>query len=300
MTFNTISKEGVMRQKINLTISLAILLSSTSATAQFSDREILASRLFNVPLEEIDKSRTGLNYNYNTWKKSLKGYGGSCDGYVGGHSGIDIQTKDVAGHLTADREFYSVSSGTVINSGTGKFNTISIYNSQQNKSYIYLHAREVSVNTGDIVSVGDELGIQGSAGVGSAEHVHFEVRNGRKTNGACGASTTIDPEKNAIEHLVPHINSNVDTYGYVSKNDWRFYRVPFSLAPGNTIDINLYGLSRNADLYVKNRARPEQFSYDCRSTRMWGLSETCKMGAGTWVIGVRGVESTNYILEHKQ
>lgn len=155
----------------------------------------LAGLLFDVPLNSVDNSAIGINYTYNDHGGSSSGI---CNGYNGGHSGIDIQTKDVAGSLTADRDFFSLSSGEVISDGSDTYNTIAIYNSQANKTTIYLHAREVYVSNGESVASGDRLGEQGNAGLGytnstSAEHVHVEVRNGRKTGAACGASTTIDP-----------------------------------------------------------------------------------------------------------
>ena len=47
------------------------------------------------------------------------------------------------------------------------------------------------------INVGTPLGIQGNVGLSSnqtvSEHVHVEVRNGRRTFPGCGAISTIDP-----------------------------------------------------------------------------------------------------------
>lgn len=162
-------------------------------------RRYLAAQLFNISMISIDDPVLGVNYTYNDWGENP---GNTCNGYDGGHAGIDIQTKDVAGTATADRDFYSLTSGDVITAGGDDYNTIAIYESESDKTTIYLHARTVYVNPGDKVTPGERLGEQGNLGLGYAddttsEHVHVEVRDGYKTNAACGANTTIDP----IDHL---------------------------------------------------------------------------------------------------
>jgi len=153
-------------------------------------QRLIASVLFNISLTSIDDPMLGANYYYNNYGD---GSSQECNGYYGGHSGVDMQTKDVAGSNTATREFYSLSSGEVITSGVGPYNTIAVYNSEDNKTTIYLHARSVNVTIGDVVSIGSLLGVQGDTGSPGSEHVHVEVRSGKKTGPACGACSTVDP-----------------------------------------------------------------------------------------------------------
>ncbi|PHI38346.1 hypothetical protein CBQ28_04495 [Pseudoalteromonas sp. GCY] len=271
---------------------------TVSANAQFVERDVLGAKLFNVAIDEIDDSRIGLNIDYNTWKAPYKAWDGKCWGYDGGHSGIDMQTKDVAGAKTANRKFYSLSPGKVIKSGNDKYNTIAIYNAEKNLTYLYLHARTISVNVGDTVKVGDRLGVQGSVGAGDAEHVHFEVREGKRTGPACGAVSTINPESNTIDYLVPFINSFEDIYGEVKAGDWKYYRTSFSVAPGAELKVDLTGMSRNADLYLRDGSLPLKSAKDCYSDNPWGINESCSVSTGTWFIGIYGNESTSFTLSN--
>lgn len=182
-----------------------------------------ASTLFNIPMASIDDPVLGVNYNYNDWGEN-PGYLTGCRGYDGGHSGIDMQTKDVAGAATATRKFYAVSEGEVITAGGDDFNTVAIYDEDNNRTVIYLHAEELSVNIGDTVSVGDAIGVQGDTGIPGAEHVHLEARSGRRTGSACGATTTVDvvpviydyvsdiAERRVASSVLPPLMTSVDTH----------------------------------------------------------------------------------------
>ena len=149
----------------------------------------LVEKLFNLKEGTAD-AKTYHDYN---------GYGcdpnhnNACDGYRGGHSGWDVQTKSVAGDATANEDFYSLTSGEVIRAGSD-FGTIAVYNVNHDKTVLYLHARRVYVNIGDRVDIGDRLGVQGDTSTRKiGEHVHIEVRNKKRTSSACGATTSIDP-----------------------------------------------------------------------------------------------------------
>lgn len=161
-----------------------------------STDSIVASNLFGIEIGNIDKPDIGASYRYNKWGDDPGRHKqGKCDAYDGGHSGVDIQTRDVASTRTADRIFYAVSRGMVIASGNDKYNTVAIYDQQKNITSLYLHARRADVRVGQVVEVGQRLGIQGDAGVTGAEHVHVEFRQGRHTKYACGASdpSSMDP-----------------------------------------------------------------------------------------------------------
>lgn len=134
------------------------------------------------------------NHEYNLYGARP---GSGCLGYDGGHSGWDAQTQSVAGAVpTKDEPFFSLNAGTVIRAG-GTFNEIAVYDAAENLTTLYLHARQVDVRVGQRVRVGTRLGIQGNAGLSSdptdREHVHVEVRSGRRRYAACGASTSISP-----------------------------------------------------------------------------------------------------------
>ena len=150
--------------------------------------------LFGLNPDEADAKT---NHDYNDYMARPNDTG-ECDGYRGGHSGWDVQTQSVAGDdKTADEEFYSLTSGQVIAIG-GEFGKIAVYNATDDKTTLYLHAREIYVSQGQTVNIGTALGIQGNVGLGFSdpsknEHVHIEVRDGRSEYPSCGAGATTDP-----------------------------------------------------------------------------------------------------------
>lgn len=274
-------------------IILFLLILYDSAYADFSDRALVASRLFNIPLEKIDDSVAGANYDYNNWADPWREKDGGCRGYDDGHSGFDTQTKDVAGESTAERGFYSVSPGIVVKAGADAYNGIAIYDSDRKTSTIYLHADSVGVSEGDPINVGDFLGMQGSSGSGNAEHVHVENQEGKQSSYGCGASSTNNPIPPLIKYLVPTITEDMDVSDSISQKDWRYYRI--TGASNSTITVDLTGLSDDLDLYVKKGDRPSIDSFDCRPYLGGNSSETCQItDSGEWYIGVRGYKAGGF------
>lgn len=109
----------------------------------------------------------------------------SCDfdGYVntkGRHEGIDcVKGTGVSIH--------SLINGQVINvensSSSSTLSTLSIYDSENNKTVIYLHSSNISVKIGDTVHQGQVVAKESNRGV-PAVHTHVEVRDGQRTNAA--------------------------------------------------------------------------------------------------------------------
>lgn len=96
------------------------------------------------------------------------------DGYQnisGRHEGIDMV-------LSHRAPVYAAISGIVTRAG-GSYNTVAIYDQNNNKTVVYLHFDSITVRAGQYVNKGDHIGYQGSTGA-SASHVHIEVRNGRR------------------------------------------------------------------------------------------------------------------------
>ena len=154
----------------------------------------IAEKLFGLEPCEADNLT---NYDYNNYMVRSNDTG-DCDGYEGGHSGWDVQTKSVAGDKTADEEFYSLTSGEVIAIDSETLGKIAVYNATDNKTTLYLHAREIYVSLGQTVNIGTPLGIQGDVGLDPSdprtdEHVHIEVRDGRSEYASCGAGATTAP-----------------------------------------------------------------------------------------------------------
>ena len=169
-------------------------------------KEVLAEKLFMLPVEklnfDLDQYRDHPHYDYER-----------CDSFLTGHSGWHVQTKSVAGDLTADEKFYSLTSGRVIRIHIEKGKEgyqegfIAVYDYELHYTAFYARVREALVAVGKDVVVGQELGIQGGgyrlSGTND-EHVHVEVQKGELSEDeqskvwiACGARGTIDPIANS-------------------------------------------------------------------------------------------------------
>ncbi|MDR1555000.1 MAG: M23 family metallopeptidase [Campylobacteraceae bacterium] len=154
----------------------------------------IASLLFNKDAKE-------LNYNYNGYGAIKKDQSG-CDGYKGGHAGVDFQTKSVAGDdKTANETVYSLTEGKVVLVDRDKGEVI-IESKIKDETVIivYLHLRDIHVTQGESYSKNTSIGIQGNRGLGfeetdtnPSEHVHVEIRSSSYRAPACGASTSYDP-----------------------------------------------------------------------------------------------------------
>ena len=160
----------------------------------------IAALLFNIPLADIDKELVGANYDYNNVGEDPEAET-TCTGYAGGHAGTDMQTRDVEGLATADRDVSSLTGGEVLSTDTANGRvivgaTIALGPVSEEVKIGYLHLRSVAVNRGDKIAKGARLGVQGNLGLGleaadttTREHVHVEVRAAAAPNGpACGAA----------------------------------------------------------------------------------------------------------------
>jgi murein DD-endopeptidase MepM/ murein hydrolase activator NlpD len=97
--------------------------------------------------------------------------------YLQFHNGIDIASDWGA-------EILSGGNGTVTVVGYDKVygNNITIKHSDQFESF-YAHLKRVYVKEGDTVNKGNVIGIMGSTGLSTMQHLHYEVReNGKPVN----------------------------------------------------------------------------------------------------------------------
>ena len=166
---------------------------SVLAITEAQKKDKIVEVLFNLKSGDADKVTY---HDYNDYGEAAHLHNG-CNGYEGGHSGWDVQTKNVAGDVpTVDEPFYSLTAGEVIRSEESALNTIAVYSRDDDKTTLYLHARRIDVSKTS-VKVGDRLGIQGNTGLSDnprdREHVHIEVRTGRARSPSCGAGATTPP-----------------------------------------------------------------------------------------------------------
>lgn len=197
----------------------------TPQSCPVDKKALIATALFGFAIEA-----DGLNYEYNVYKNcpideldfledcKSDNKDAGCDGYRGGHSGWDIQTKSVALEETANETFCSLTSGEVI--ATSEANgMIAVYDAAKKKTVVYLHARKIFVDTATKkdVEVGTPLGIQGNrtpriapSDTTTAEHVHVEVQNGRSELPSCGAGELVDrPGIDPIEYLYRSVTNHL-------------------------------------------------------------------------------------------
>ncbi|MFZ4555557.1 MAG: FG-GAP-like repeat-containing protein, partial [Pseudanabaena sp.] len=101
-----------------------------------------------------------------------------------GTSAFDTSDND-------DGKVYTLVGGEVIEARNGQqiknwaYNgTIAIYNKELNKTFIYWHFAEGSINEslkGKTIEAGSEIGIEGNTGLSYGAHTHVEVHEGRVT-----------------------------------------------------------------------------------------------------------------------
>ncbi|MEK7991609.1 MAG: M23 family metallopeptidase, partial [Thiotrichaceae bacterium] len=203
-------KSGSWRNVVFVGLLFQLLLLPISGFAYTNEQKIAAA-LFNIPIDKIDSS-SGANYSYNPWKNNPGSIADNACGYIGGHTGIDMQTKDVAGAATADRNYYAVAPGQVIAIGTDRVGTVAVYDSANDITVLYLHTRTTLVTENTTVKVGNILGIQGDAAFPGAEHVHLETRQGKHVKAACDSNLTLNPVT-TITNYLNNSNSNESSIG---------------------------------------------------------------------------------------
>ena len=137
----------------------------------------IASQYISFEKPNIDVKQRLLNAVYGRSGGRI-----SCDfdGYVntkGRHEGIDMVLANGA-------TVYSVISGVVTKVGGDRLNTVAIYDTERNKTVVYLHMNPIaSLRVGQAITKGTVIGQQGSKGA-SSSHVHIEVRDGKRTAAA--------------------------------------------------------------------------------------------------------------------
>ena len=121
------------------------------------------------------------------------------DGYEstpGRHEGIDF----AKGSGSVVKALLSGTVTNVVEGGTG-LSTIAVYNATFDKTIIYLHTNPTdSVDTGDSISKGQQIGTEAARGAGSAVHTHVEMRLGRRTLAAKSVSDPVldNPNPNSF------------------------------------------------------------------------------------------------------
>jgi len=114
-------------------------------------------------IDDVYGSTNNMTYMYYLF--------GEWDSTYQTHQGTDMR------NTASNPRLYSAHEGEVVTVGaTGR---VGIYDGDV--TYFYAHCSNRQVAVGDEVEVGDYIANEGSVGA-SVAHLHFEVRNGRKTS----------------------------------------------------------------------------------------------------------------------
>jgi len=117
------------------------------------------------------------------------------------HNGIDVQAPD-------GTPIYAIGNGTIIgntdeNTGYGTWIKLEF---EPNLVAYYCHLSVVSVNLGDMVTKGQQLGLTGATGITQGGHIHFGIYSKQGTD-----DTWVDPllyindTLNSVDGLHPNI-----------------------------------------------------------------------------------------------
>ncbi|RMD67896.1 MAG: hypothetical protein D6819_10640, partial [Gammaproteobacteria bacterium] len=93
---------------------------------------------------------------------------------------------------------------------------------------------------------------------------------------------------------VPMATSGQVLSDHVDQGEWRYYRI----FAADRLEVELFDLTGDADLYVKQGNAPGFSEYDCRPFEGDMIPETCLFdhAQGEWFVAVHGFESASYKL----
>jgi len=135
-------------------------------------------------------SGTWINPYCDNYKMVISNYfgprpaiGGTSHSTASYHGGMDM----FSGGGGKNPRLCAMTNATVTALGTGACGNSITMKSDDNISFVYCHMREKAmVNVGDKVAAGQQVGVQGSTGNSSGEHLHLQVSTG--PNGFTGTA----------------------------------------------------------------------------------------------------------------
>lgn len=208
-----------MKLKLKLFIALSLTINSIAFAQIYNSSERyfdsgIESGVFIATSEYQSLNLTLINRlfgkSYRSWDnfvtdkpnpgwingEFLESYSGlqGCSASDPSHNGC--QHKGIDYRASIGTQIFSPISGVIKKARGDSFGTIAIYNSQMNKTLLFLHMSETTLNVGDVVSIGQLIGKSGEKGVEGAPHVHLELRSGERISGqtlTATPSTNYDP-----------------------------------------------------------------------------------------------------------
>lgn len=148
-----------------------------SVDGVMTSKEIVSLDVTVEPVSEVVRVGTRSNgINVASLGTFVKPYEGIITSYVGprwgrNHNGLDIWTNDCAG-----KPAVAAADGVVVRADWyGGFGNCVIVDHGDGVQTLYAHFSSISVEVGDVVSAGDEVGRIGNTGNSKGAHLHFEV-----------------------------------------------------------------------------------------------------------------------------
>ncbi len=156
-----------------------------SVDGVFSSEEFVSLDVTIAPTDEVVRVGSRSNgKDVASLGTFVKPYDGMITSYFGSrwgrnHDGLDIWTNDCAG-----KPAYAASNGVVVRADVyGGYGNAVIIDHGNGVKTLYAHLSSISVQVGDTVSAGDEIGRIGNTGASQGAHLHFEVHvDGEKVN----------------------------------------------------------------------------------------------------------------------
>lgn len=141
-------------------------------------KEIVSLDVTVEPTDEVVRVGAGSNgIEIASLGTFIKPYDGIITSYFGprwgrNHDGLDIWTNDCEG-----KPAFAAADGVVVRASEyGGYGNCVIIDHGDGVQTLYAHFSSISVEVGDIVSAGDEVGRIGNTGNSLGAHLHFEVR----------------------------------------------------------------------------------------------------------------------------
>jgi len=220
------------------------------------------------------------------------------DDVTAGSPDLTVKSISVSKTNLEIGESYTVFA-TVKNSGNADANSTTL------KYYI---STDSNITTSDTLLSTDSI----NALISGATSNQSNLENAPNTIGtyyigACvdtvtGESNTVNNCSSAVQITVlltttVDLLSDVPVSSSVALNQYDYYKI--NVLKGQKIDVDLYGLSADADLYVRTGLKPTTTSYTCRSIHGGTVAEKCSLilsATADVYIGVYGYEASNYTI----
>ena len=221
------------------------------------------------------------------------------DDITAGSPDLTVKSISVSKTNLEIGEAYTVSA-TVKNSGTADANSTTL------KYYI---STDTNITTNDTLLSTDSINSLISGATSSQSNLESAPNTiGTYYVGACvdtvtGESNTVNNCSSAVQITVlltttVDLLSDVPVSSSVALNQYDYYKM--NVLKGQKIDVDLYGLSADADLYVRSGLKPTTASFDCNSINGGTVIEKCTLiltATADVYIGVYGYQASNYTIK---